>query len=124
MISLEEIGAACFALGIVDTSFLASVALTFLATLGLTSALAFESTFFSVFLSDLAIVRQKTVLEVEPDLQNFGLQKYSLRQRISLANECPSHGVRILNSAAMADLEGNFDVIIFGTGLVESIAAA
>jgi hypothetical protein len=58
-ISLEEIGAACFALGIADTGFLASVVLTFLATLALTSVLAFVSAFFSTFLSDLAIVKDR-----------------------------------------------------------------
>lgn len=59
---MEEIGAACFALGIEDTVFLASTVLAFLATLDLTSALTFESALFS-FLSVLAIVRLKDGVE-------------------------------------------------------------
>jgi hypothetical protein len=59
-ISFEEIGALCFALGIVATGFLKSTA--FLLTLALTSVLAvltdFFSDFFSAFLSDLPIVEE------------------------------------------------------------------
>jgi hypothetical protein len=119
-ISLEEIGTACFALGIADTGFLASVVLTFLATLALTSVLAFVSAFFSTFLSDLAIVKDRQRgWKVEPDPQKFGPAEESrLRQR-SLRAAC-----QVYLPSNMTDLEGNFDVIIFGTGLVESIAAA
>lgn len=66
------------------------------------------------------------VLKVEPDLQKIGSAEQ--RNYITSAHLGSDYSVRpsyaYLNSAAMADLEGNFDVIIFGTGLVESIVAA
>lgn len=65
------------------------------------------------------------MLKVEPDLQKFGPAEH--RNCITSAHlklRARHRRVRIHNSAAMADLEGNFDAIIFGTGLVESIAAA
>lgn len=59
-ISFEEIGALCFALGIVATGFLKSTA--FLLTLALTSVLAVLPDFFSDFnsalLPDLPIVEE------------------------------------------------------------------
>jgi hypothetical protein len=58
-ISFEEMGALCFALGILATGFLESTA--FLLTLALTSVLAVLTVFFSdfSFLSDLPIVEEK-----------------------------------------------------------------
>ena len=94
---MEEIGAACFALGIADTGFLASVVLTFLATLALTSVLAFVSAFFSTFLSDLAIAKERRRgSKVEPDLQKFGPSEGTLRQRSYLRVACPSVPVSAL----------------------------
>ena len=60
MISFEEIGEPCFALGTVATGFLKSTA--FFPALSLTSVLAgltgFFSDFFSAFFSGLAMLRK------------------------------------------------------------------
>lgn len=60
MISLEEMGALCLALGTLATDFLESTA--FLLTFALTSVLAVLTVFFSdffSFLSDLPIVEEE-----------------------------------------------------------------
>jgi hypothetical protein len=112
---------------------------TFLPALGLASVLAvltaFFSTFFSAFLSDLAIVedRKSELLKNRQTkcAQILGHGYEALRQR---RPDLPvpriwqglafSTDTAHVHKAEMSELEGNFDVIILGTGLVESITAA
>jgi hypothetical protein len=115
----------CFALGTVATGFLNST--DFLPALSLTSVLAvliaFFSDFFSAFFSDLAMLR-KTESRVEGERWvriKFGDGR-TLRQRGPICQRHARSSCSLL--LAMSDSEGNFDVIILGTGLVESIAAA
>lgn len=126
MISFEFSGALCFALGIVATGFFKSTA--FLATLALTSVLAvlvaFFSDFFSDFLSDLAIADEdRSQSQVEGQV-GVECAKFSRWKDITSSIPDSSDLPHLHLCQRMSDLDGNFDVIILGTGLVESIAAA
>jgi hypothetical protein len=100
-----------------------------LPALSLTSVLVdlidFFSDFFSAFLSGLAMLKVKVGGSVGVGKIKFGDGR-ALRQRgpylpnWHVSSSC-HHSPRPL---AMSESEGNFDVIILGTGLVESIAAA
>jgi hypothetical protein len=118
----------CFALGTVATGFLKST--VFLSALTSVVGLNdFFSDFFSAFFSGLAMLKTEVKVGALEGSVRAHKIKFGDWQGVTSAKTrfdwhvCSSchHSRRPL---VMSESEGNFDVIILGTGLVESIAAA